>query len=239
MRRNGALLSGKPNSMTSANRMPNVPRRGPPSNAKLRSLRETPMITKPSAWRRRPEAALRLGTAAALATVFLFPTDLASQRREPIPSPFAPLGIQADVRTGHPSRRRHHRKDGVNLEPRPFADLHPGNDAGRAGAVRSGREPDRLPHPGRNRRGNHGDGFGDAALPGRARRRSSSCAAPGGACRRSSAGWKARCRFPARTMGASACCFRSRPTQETKRAARLTHELDDLESLVRGHALRR
>ncbi len=53
------------------------------------------MITNPSSWwRRRSEAARRLGTAAALVTVFLFPTDLAAQRREPIPSPFAPLGIQ-------------------------------------------------------------------------------------------------------------------------------------------------
>ena len=52
------------------------------------------MITNPSAWRRRSEAARRLGTATALVTVVLVPTHLAAQRREPIPSPFAPLGIQ-------------------------------------------------------------------------------------------------------------------------------------------------
>jgi len=52
------------------------------------------MITNPSAWRRRSEAARRLGTAAALVTVVLVPMHLAAQRREPIPSPFAPLGIQ-------------------------------------------------------------------------------------------------------------------------------------------------
>ena len=52
------------------------------------------MITNPSVWRRRSEAARRLGTAAALVAVFLVPTGLSAQRREPIPSPFAPLGIQ-------------------------------------------------------------------------------------------------------------------------------------------------
>lgn len=62
--------------------------------AELRSLRETPMIRNPCARRRRSEAALRLGTAAVLLTVFLVPTGLAAQRREPIPSPFAPLGIE-------------------------------------------------------------------------------------------------------------------------------------------------
>ena len=52
------------------------------------------MTAKPSVLRQRSEAALRLGTAAALVTAFLVPTHLAAQRREPIPSPFAPLGIQ-------------------------------------------------------------------------------------------------------------------------------------------------
>jgi len=52
------------------------------------------MAANPSAWRNRSEAALLLGRAAALVAVFLVPTDLAAQRREPIPSPFAPLGIQ-------------------------------------------------------------------------------------------------------------------------------------------------
>ncbi len=52
------------------------------------------MTANPSAWRRRSEAALLLGTAAALVVVLLVPSDLAAQRRESIPSPFAPLGIQ-------------------------------------------------------------------------------------------------------------------------------------------------
>ncbi|MXW70414.1 MAG: hypothetical protein F4Z74_03055 [Acidobacteria bacterium] len=52
------------------------------------------MATTPPARSRQPEKTLLLGTVAALVAVFLSPADLAAQRREPIPSPFAPLGIQ-------------------------------------------------------------------------------------------------------------------------------------------------
>jgi len=52
------------------------------------------MTANPSAGRRRSEAALLPGTAAALVALLLVPAGLAAQRREPIPSPFAPLGIQ-------------------------------------------------------------------------------------------------------------------------------------------------
>ncbi len=43
---------------------------------------------------RRPERAPLLGTAATLVALLLVPTGVTAQRREPIPSPFAPLGIQ-------------------------------------------------------------------------------------------------------------------------------------------------
>ncbi|MDE2661228.1 MAG: hypothetical protein OXI45_13570 [Acidobacteriota bacterium] len=52
------------------------------------------MATTPPARSRQREKTLLLGTVAALVAVFLSPADLAAQRREPIPSPFAPLGIQ-------------------------------------------------------------------------------------------------------------------------------------------------
>lgn len=52
------------------------------------------MATNPSASSHRSGVALLLGTAAALVAPFLVPAGLAAQRREPIPSPFAPLGIQ-------------------------------------------------------------------------------------------------------------------------------------------------
>jgi len=52
------------------------------------------MATNPSASSRRSGAALLLGTVAALVALFLVPAGLAAQQREPIPSPFAPLGIQ-------------------------------------------------------------------------------------------------------------------------------------------------
>lgn len=43
---------------------------------------------------RRPERAPLVGTAATLVALLLAPAGLAAQHREPIPSPFAPLGIQ-------------------------------------------------------------------------------------------------------------------------------------------------
>ena len=52
------------------------------------------MATTPPARSRQPEKTLLVGTVAALVAVFLIPADLAAQRPEPIPSPFAPLGIQ-------------------------------------------------------------------------------------------------------------------------------------------------
>ena len=191
--------------------------------AELRSLRETPMIMNPCARRRRSEAALRLGTAAVLLTVFLVPTGLAAQRREPIPSPFAPLGIERMSELATQVVAGTHRKDGVNLEPRPFADLHPGNDAGRAGAVGSGREADRFPDPGRHGRGNHGHGFGDAALPGGRGNRGLPARHPGAPAVGPRRGRGEDAAFPARTMGASACCFRSRPPPPTKRAGSPTN----------------
>lgn len=52
------------------------------------------MAAPPPVRSRQAQRTSLLATAAALVAVFLVPTDLLAQRREPIPSPFAPLGIQ-------------------------------------------------------------------------------------------------------------------------------------------------